>query len=60
MRNFASSERVPLTNPQTKKMVPDVKIIFEQWFDTFSRPKEEFEDADSLTEDRYMDKKGCV
>ena len=29
MRNFASSERVPLTNPQTKKMVPDVKIIFE-------------------------------
>lgn len=60
MRNFNSSERVPLTNPQTNEMVPDVRIIFEQWFDTYSQPKDDFEDAEKLTEDRYMDKKGCV
>ena len=41
-------------------MVPDVRIIFEHWFNMYSQPKDEFEDADELTEERYMDKKGCV
>ena len=40
--------------------MPDARIIFEQWFDTYSRPKEEFEDSAELTEERYMDKKGCL
>ena len=59
-RHLTAGERVPLTNPQTNEMVPDARIIFEQWFDTYSRPREEFEDAETLTEPRYMDKKGCV
>ena len=41
-------------------MVPDVRIVFESWFDRFSKPLEEFEDAESLTEDKYMDKASCV
>ena len=41
-------------------MVPDVRFIFEQWFDTYATPKEEFEDAAELTEAKYMDKNACV
>ena len=60
MRQLNNNEKVPLTNPQTNEMVPDVRIIFEEWFEMFAKPKEEFEDADQLTEDKYMDKKACV
>lgn len=59
MRNLNQTEKVPLTNPQNNEMVPDVQIIFENWFDQYARPKEEFEDADQLTEEKYMDKKSC-
>lgn len=41
-------------------MVPDVRIIFEEWFEMFARPREEFEDAEGLTEEKYMDRKACV
>ena len=41
-------------------MVPDVRLIFEQWFDTFATPKEKFEDAAELTEEKYMDKNACA
>ena len=41
-------------------MVPDVRIIFEKWFDTYAKPREEFKDAETLTEAKYMDKKSCV
>lgn len=60
MRNLNNNEKVPLINPQNNELVPDARIIFEEWFDTFARPKEEFEDAESLTEEKYMDKEACV
>ena len=41
-------------------MVPDVRYIFEQWFDTYATSREEFEDAAELTEEKYMDKNACV
>jgi len=60
MRNLNSNDKVPLINPQNNEMVPDVRIIFEKWFDTYARPREEFKDAETLTEAKYMDKKSCV
>ena len=59
MRNVNQTEKVPLTNTANDEMVPDVQMIFETWFDTYARPREEFEDADQLTEEKYMDKKSC-
>ena len=41
-------------------MVPDVKFIFESWFDTYATPREQFEDAAELTEERYMGKDACT
>ena len=60
MRNLNSNEKVPLTNPYNNEMVPDVRIIFEKWFDTYAKPREEIKDAETLTEAKYMDKKSCV
>ena len=60
MRNLNNNEKVPLINPQNNELVPDARIIFEAWFDTFARPRGEFEDAESLTEEKYMDKQACV
>ena len=60
MRNLNNNEKVALTNPQNNELVPDARLIFEEWFDTFAKPREEFDDADSLTEPKYMDKASCV
>ena len=45
MRNLNATDKVPLINLKNGQLVPDARIIFEQWFDQFSKPKEEFEDA---------------
>lgn len=60
MRNINQSEKVSIVNPQTSMMVPDVRFIFESWFDQFATPREQFEDAAELTEEKYMDKNACV
>jgi len=60
MRNLNNNEKVPLINPQTCEMVPDARIIFESWFDKFARPREEFDDAETLSDAKYMDKSSCV
>ena len=60
MRNLNNAEKVALVNIQTQEMVPDVRLIFEEWFDTYARLKEDFEDADQLTDEKYMDKTACV
>ena len=61
MRNISHDrDKVAIVNPQTNEMVPDVKFIFEQWFDTYATPREQFEDAAELTEEKYMDKNACT
>lgn len=51
---------MPLINPQTRGLVSEVQEIFSVWFDTFSTPREEFEEADQLEEPRYMTKENCL
>ena len=46
MRNLNNNDKVPLINPQNNELVPDARIIFEEWFDTFAVPREEFDDAE--------------
>ena len=45
MRNLNNNDKVPLINPQNNELVPDARIIFEEWFDTFAVPREDFDDA---------------
>ena len=60
MRSMMHLEKVPLINPQTGHLVKEVQMIFSVWFDTFSTPKEAFEDAAELAEPRYMTKENCL
>ena len=60
LRNVVHQEKVPLINPLTDSLVREVRMIFSVWFDTFSTPKEEFEDAEQLGEARYMTKMNCL
>ena len=60
LRNVVHPEKVPLINPQTGSLVKEVLMIFCVWFDTFSTPREDFEDADELDEPRYMTKENCL
>ena len=50
MRALHNFEKVPLLNPHTLVLVPEAAAIFSSWFDVFAKPREEYEDADRLTE----------
>ena len=41
-------------------MVPDARAIFVKWFNNFATRKEEFEDGDGLTEERYLSRENFV
>ena len=62
LKNQPLSEKLTkkLIDTQNDELLPDVRTIFEGWFDKYAKPKVEFPDANSLTDERYMDKQACV
>lgn len=63
IRVSGSYQRVPLINNQTGQLVREAEHIFETWFNKYSIPVGEIDEADlekSVPADRYMTKQTAL